>query len=110
MERKMEMNGKAQWTIGVQEKIESIKRLERVKRVGRGKRVGRVKRVGRGKRVGRVKKVGRAKRVQVGERVKRSERGVQRASVTLFIRMLAVGSAGISKCKVSTIVTKCDIP
>ena len=94
----MEMNGKAQWTIGVQEKIESIKRLERVKRVGRGKRVG------------RVKKVGRAKRVQVGERVKRSERGVQRASVTLFIRMLAVGSAGISKCKVSTIVTKCDIP
>ena len=98
MERKMEMNGKAQWTIGVQEKIESIKRLERVKRVGRGKRVGRVKRVGRGKRVGRVK------------RVKRSERGVQRASVTLFIRMLAVGSAGISKCKVSTIVTKCDIP
>ena len=98
MERKMEMNGKAQWTIGVQEKIESIKRLERVKRVGRGKRVG------------RVKKVGRAKRVQVGERVKRSERGVQRASVTLFIRMLAVGSAGISKCKVSTIVTKCDIP
>ena len=98
MERKMEMNGKAQWTIGVQEKIESIKRLERVKRVGRGKRVG------------RVKKVGRAKRVQRGERVKRSERGVQRASVTLFIRMLAVGSAGISKCKVSTIVTKCDIP
>ena len=98
MERKMEMNGKAQWTIGVQEKIESIKRLERVKRVGRGKRVGRVKRVGRGKRVKR------------GERVKRSERGVQRASVTLFIRMLAVGSAGISKCKVSTIVTKCDIP
>ena len=62
MERKMEMNGKAQWTIGVQEKIESIKRLERVKRVGRGKRVGRVKRVGREKRVGRVKKVGRAKR------------------------------------------------
>ena len=98
MERKMEMNGKAQWTIGVQEKIESIKRLERVKRVGRGKRVG------------RVKKVGRAKRVQRGERVKRSERGVQRASVTLFIRMLAVGSAGISKCKVSTILTKCDIP
>ena len=98
MERKMEMNGKAQWTIGVQEKMESIKRLERVKRVGRGKRVG------------RVKKVGRAKRVQRGERVKRSERGVQRASVTLFIRMLAVGSAGISKCKVSTIVTKCDIP
>ena len=98
MERKMEMNGKAQWTIGVQEKIESIKRLERVKRVGRGKRVG------------RVKKVGRAKRVQRGERVKRSERRVQRASVTLFIRMLAVGSAGISKCKVSTIVTKCDIP
>ena len=98
MERKMEMNGKAQWTIGVQEKIESIKRLERVKRVGRGKRVG------------RVKKVGRAKSVQRGERVKRSERGVQRASVTLFIRMLAVGSAGISKCKVSTIVTKCDIP
>ena len=98
MERKMEMNGKAQWTIGVQEKIESIKRLERVKRVERGKRVGRVKRVGRGKRV------------QRGERVKRSERGVQRASVTLFIRMLAVGSAGISKCKVSTIVTKCDIP
>ena len=94
----MEMNGKAQWTIGVQEKIESIKRLERVKRVGRGKRVG------------RVKKVGRAKSVQRGERVKRSERGVQRASVTLFIRMLAVGSAGISKCKVSTIVTKCDIP
>ena len=89
MERKMEMNGKAQWTIGVQEKIESIKRLERVKRVGRGKRVGRVKRVGRGKRV------------QRGEKVKRSERGVQRASVTLFIRMLAVGSAGISKCKVS---------
>ena len=98
MERKMEMNGKAQWTIGVQEKIESIKRLERVKRVGRGKRVGRVKRVGRGKRV------------QRGERVKRSERGVQRASVTLFIRMLAVGSAGISKCKVSTNVTNCDIP
>ena len=98
MERKMEMNGKAQWTIGVQEKIESIKRLERVKRVGRGKRVGRVKRVGR------------AKRVQQGERVKRSERGVQRASVTLFIRMLAVGSAGISKCKVSSNVTKCDIP
>ena len=94
----MEMNGKAQWTIGVQEKIESIKRLERVKRVGRGKRVGRVKRVGRGKRV------------QRGERVKRSERGVQRASVTLFIRMLAVGSAGISKCKVSSNVTKCDIP
>ena len=92
MERKMEMNGKAQWTIGVQEKIESIKRLERVKRVGRGKRVGRVK------------------SVQRGERVKRSERGVQRASVTLFIGMLAVGSAGISKCKVSTIVTKCDIP
>ena len=98
MERKMEMNGKAQWTIGVQEKIESIKRLERVKRVGRGKRVG------------RVKGVKRAKSVQRGERVKRSERGVQRASVTLFIRMLAVGSAGISKCKVSTIVTKCDIP
>ena len=98
MERKMEMNGKAQWTIGVQEKIESIKRLERVKRVGRGKRVG------------RVKKVGRAKRVQRGERVKRSERRVQRASVTLFIRMLAVGSAGISKCKVSTNVTNCDIP
>ena len=98
MERKMEMNGKAQWTIGVHEKIESIKRLERVKRVGRGKRVGRVKRVGRGKRV------------QRGERVKRSERGVQRASVTLFIRMLAVGSAGISKCKVSSNVTKCDIP
>ena len=98
MERKMEMNGKAQWTIGVQEKIESIKRLERVKRVGRGKRVGRVKRVGRGKRV------------QRGERVKRSERGVQRASVTLFIRMLAVGSAGISKCKVSSNVTKCNIP
>ena len=94
----MEMNGKAQWTIGVQEKIESIKRLERVKRVGRGKRVG------------RVKKVGRAKSVQRGERVKRSERGVQRASVTLFIRMLAVGSAGISKCKVSSNVTKCDIP
>ena len=92
------MNGKAQWTIGVQEKIESIKRLERVKRVGRGKRVG------------RVKKVGRAKSVQRGERVKRSERGVQRASVTLFIRMLAVGSAGISKCKVSSNVTKCDIP
>ena len=92
------MNGKAQWTIGVQEKIESIKRLERVKRVGRGKRVGRVKRA-----------IG-AKRNQRGERVKRSERGVQRASVTLFIRMLAVGSAGISKCKVSTIVTKCDIP
>ena len=82
----MEMNGKAQWTIGVQEKIESIKRLERVKRVGRGKSV------------------------QQGERVKRSERGVQRASVTLFIRMLAVGSAGISKCKVSTNVTNCDIP
>ena len=98
MERKMEMNGKAQWTIGVQEKIESIKRLERVKRVGRGKRVG------------RVKKVGRAKSVQRGERVKRSERGVQRASVTVFIRMLAVGSAGISKCKVSTSITKCDIP
>ena len=97
MERKMEMNGKALWTIGVQEKIESIKRLERVKRVGRGKRVG------------RVKKVGRAKRVQRGERVKRIER-VQRASVTLFIRMLAVGSAGISKCKVSTSITKCDIP
>ena len=94
----MEMNGKAQWTIGVQEKIESIKRLERVKRVGRGKRVG------------RVKKVGRAKSVQRGERVKRSERGVQRASVTLFIRTLAVGSAGISKCKVSSNVTKCDIP
>ena len=93
MERKMEMNGKAQWTIGVQEKIESIKRLERVKRVGRGKRVG------------RVKKVGRAKRVQRGERVKRIER-VERASVTLFIRMLAVGSAGISKCKVS--VHQCD--
>ena len=92
------MNGKAQWTIGVQEKIESIKRLERVKRVGRGKRVGRVKRAER------------AKRVQRGERVKRSERGVQRASVTLFIRMLAVGSAGISKCKVSTSITKCDIP
>ena len=90
----MEMNGKARWTIGVQEKIESIKRLERVKRVGRGKRVG------------RVKKVGRAKSVQRGERVKRSERGVQRASVTLFIGMLAVGSAGISKCKVS--VHQCD--
>ena len=104
------MNGKAQWTIGVQEKVESIEKLERVKRVKRIKRGKRVKRVGRGKRVGRVKKVGRAKSVQRGERVKRSERGVQRASVTVFIRMLAVGSAGISKCKVSTSITNCDIP
>ena len=104
------MNGKAQWTIGVQEKVESIEKLERVKRVERIKRGKRVKRVGRGKRVKRVKRGKRAKRVQRGERVKRSERGVQRASVTLFIGMLAVGSAGISKCKVSTIVTKCDIP
>ena len=106
MERKMEMNGKAQWTIGVQEKIESIKRLERVKRMKRIKSGKRVKRVGRVKRVKRRKG---AKRNQRGERVQRSER-VQRASVTLFIGMLAVGSAGISKCKVSTIVTKCDIP